>query len=93
MPTAVVHDSSHAGLTRVSIQISPSFYQDDGLHQTSGLPEVRTYECRKSGKPDLPGNDEGDGRWYYFCWIADTSQCPPRRRMNVQISVASSGPP
>ena len=35
----------------------------DGLHRTSGLPEVRTFKCRKSGKPDLrvkPGNDDRD---------------------------------
>jgi hypothetical protein len=25
----------------------------DGLHRTSGLPEVRTKACRKSGKPRL----------------------------------------
>ncbi len=27
------------------------------------------------------------------CWIADSSQLPPRARMKVQISTASSGPP
>jgi hypothetical protein len=27
------------------------------------------------------------------CWIADTSQWPPRTRMKVHTSVASSGPP
>jgi hypothetical protein len=27
------------------------------------------------------------------CWIADTSQWPPRTRMKVQVSVTSSGPP
>ncbi len=36
--------------------------KEDGLHRTSGLPEVRTStKCRKSGIPDLrvkPGNDE-----------------------------------
>jgi hypothetical protein len=29
----------------------------------------------------------------YVCWIAESSQWPPRTRMKVQISVASSGPP
>jgi hypothetical protein len=24
-----------------------------GWHRNSGLPELRTIECRKSGKPDL----------------------------------------
>jgi hypothetical protein len=36
------------------------FVKAMGLHRTSGPPEVRTYKCRKSGKPDLrvkPGND------------------------------------
>src|SRR5262245_34232172 len=32
-------------------------------------------------------------RLRYDCWIAETSQWPPRTRVNVQISVASSGPP
>jgi hypothetical protein len=29
----------------------------------------------------------------HACWIADTSQWPPRTRMKVHTSVASSGPP
>ena len=29
----------------------------------------------------------------YDCWMAEASQWPPRTRMKVQISVASSGPP
>ena len=29
------------------------FIEEDGLHRNSGLPELRTIECRKSGKPDL----------------------------------------
>ena len=29
----------------------------------------------------------------YVCWIADTNQWPPRTRMKVHTSVASSGPP
>ena len=32
-------------------------------------------------------------QWRYVCWIAESNQCPPRVRMKVQISVASSGPP
>jgi hypothetical protein len=45
--------------------------EDDGLQRTSGLPVVRTNECRKSGEPTCgvkPGNDEGwvsaNSRWY-----------------------------
>jgi hypothetical protein len=32
---------------------SPNFAKRDGLHPNSGLPELRTIECRKSGKSDL----------------------------------------
>src|SRR5229473_6005985 len=54
--------SSCAGMTRASIE-KAFYWQSDGLHRTSGLPEVRTHERRKSGKPDLrvkPGNDGGE---------------------------------
>src|SRR5262245_34279009 len=45
------------------IEVSPScagfdprihlLTRKDGLHRTSGLPEVRTFKCRKSGRPDV----------------------------------------
>jgi hypothetical protein len=30
-----------------------SFSKKDGLHRNSGLPELRSFMRRKSGKPDL----------------------------------------
>jgi hypothetical protein len=49
----------------------------------------RPAPCRRSRAPPLWNR----GLYYDFCWIADRSQCPPLRRMKVQISVASSVPP
>jgi hypothetical protein len=41
-------------LSRASIFFaSRVFTKADGLHRNSGLPEFRTINCRKSGKPDL----------------------------------------
>jgi hypothetical protein len=40
-----------------------------------------------------PGHRIKVSRARYVCWIAESSQWPPRTRMKVQISVASSDPP
>jgi hypothetical protein len=42
------------------IHVFLSYSLRRGWHRNSGLPELRTIECRKSGKPDLrdePGHD------------------------------------
>src|SRR5262245_1153821 len=71
--------SAGTPLTRASILFARKSYEDDGLHRNSGLPEFRTINCRKSGKPDLrchkrvharlqramPGNDD-----------LNSAQCP-----------------
>src|SRR5215467_15407850 len=41
----------------------------------------------------MPGHDVESACLRYDCWIAETSQWPPRTRMKVHTSVASSGPP
>jgi hypothetical protein len=35
------------------IHLPETFHQGDGLHRNSGLPELRIFKSRKSGKPDL----------------------------------------
>jgi hypothetical protein len=45
---------SPPGLTRGSILFARTFYEEDGLHPNSGLPEFgMCKEGTKSGKPDL----------------------------------------
>ena len=46
---------------RIHLLSKKSLTKMDGLHRNSGLPELRSIICRKSGKPDLrvkPGNDD-----------------------------------
>src|SRR5215472_13409906 len=86
--------SAGTPLTRASILFARKSYEDDGLHRNSGLPEFRTINCRKSGKPDLrchkrvharlqramPGNDD-----------LNSAQCPgmtTRKRDNPHAAMA-----
>src|SRR4051812_14568750 len=65
----------------MSIALLQFLYCDD-----IGLPKT------KKGPASLPGLFVSDvARGYCACWIAESSQFPPRARVKVHTSVASCG--